>query len=184
MPQSALNRVRAIWALVSGPKLTKRLGPCLLCQAGFFFAGDRGRARTCTAQLRRLCSIRLSYEANLGNGEASVVARRVPAGFIKPLPRAGRVGLHPHWLSVLCMTPAQALSALWIAMTLGLAGCVSPSRETANTRCLEEVASSASYMSGGAPWDLATNPSDRSRGYVPGYRQRLEQDARSPCRSS
>src|SRR3954449_597091 len=49
------------------------------------------------------------------------------------------------------MTPAQALSALWIAMTLGLAGCVSPSRETANTRCLEEVASSASYMSGGAP---------------------------------
>src|SRR3954468_1118598 len=67
------------------------------------------------------------------------------------------------------MTPAQALWALWIAMTLGLAGCVSPSRETANTRCLEEVASSASYMSGGAPWDLATDPSDRSRGYVPGY---------------
>src|SRR3954470_10693095 len=30
------------------------LGPCLLCQAGFFFAGDRGRARTCNPQLRRL----------------------------------------------------------------------------------------------------------------------------------
>src|SRR3954465_11430225 len=80
------------------------------------------------------------------------------------------------------MTPAQALSALWIAMTLGLAGCVSPSRETANTRCLEEVASSASYMSGGAPWDLATDPSDRSHGYVPGSRQRLEQDARAQWR--
>src|SRR3954447_5984858 len=30
------------------------LRPCLLGQAGFFFAGDRSRARTCTPQLRRL----------------------------------------------------------------------------------------------------------------------------------
>ena len=39
---------------VSGPKLTSRLRPCLLDQAGFLFAGDRGRARPCTPQLRRL----------------------------------------------------------------------------------------------------------------------------------
>ena len=76
------------------------------------------------------------------------------------------------------MTAAQVLRVLWIGVTLGLAGCVSPSREAAKARCLEQVASSASYMSGGAPWDLSTDPSDKSRGYLPGYRQRLEQDAR------
>ena len=77
------------------------------------------------------------------------------------------------------MTAAQALRVLWIGVTLGLAGCVSPSREAANARCLEQVASRASYMSGGVPWDLSTDPSDKSSGYVPGYREKLEQDARA-----
>src|SRR4051794_8586871 len=35
MPQSTLKGTQAIWPLVSGPKLTKRLRPCLLGQAGF-----------------------------------------------------------------------------------------------------------------------------------------------------
>src|SRR5215207_8807811 len=55
---------------VSGPKLTSRLRPCLLYQAGFLFAGDRGRARPCTPQLRRLMLSPLSYAANLGNCNA------------------------------------------------------------------------------------------------------------------
>src|SRR3954447_403160 len=54
MPQSTPTRVRQTWPLVMVPKPTNRLGPCLLGQAGLFFAGDRGRARTCTPQLRRL----------------------------------------------------------------------------------------------------------------------------------
>src|SRR3954466_1095280 len=38
-PQSALKRVRAIWALVSGPKLTKSdLDPACSAKRGFFFA--------------------------------------------------------------------------------------------------------------------------------------------------
>jgi hypothetical protein len=79
------------------------------------------------------------------------------------------------------MTAVQALRVLWISVTFGLAGCVSPSREAAN-RCLEGAAGSASYMSGGAPWDLSTDPAERSSGYVPGYRQKLEQDARAARR--
>src|SRR3954452_20703807 len=40
---------------------------------------------TLQPQLRRLCSLRLSYAANLGNGETSVLARRVASGLYQAL---------------------------------------------------------------------------------------------------
>jgi hypothetical protein len=100
------------------------------------------------------------------------------------------------------MTTAQAVRVLWIGAALGLAGCVSPSHEQAvqpptevpqafvgmdrsrveaeRTRCLGEAAGRASYMSAGVPWDLSDKPRENvNNGHVPGYRQRLEQDARA-----
>ena len=80
------------------------------------------------------------------------------------------------------MTTALALRILWIGVTVGLAGCVP------GASCLEQAAgSAASYMSSGgaARWDLpadSTDSTDSSAGYVTGYRQRLEQDARAKRR--
>ena len=76
------------------------------------------------------------------------------------------------------MTTALALRVLWIGVTVGLAGCVP------GASCLEQAAgSAASYMSsGGAAWDLPADSTDSSAGYVTGYRQRLEQDARAKRR--
>jgi hypothetical protein len=103
---------------------------------------------------------------------------------------------------VLRMTTAQAFRVLWIGVILGLTGCVSPSREQVaqppvevpqafvgmdaprveaeKTRCLGEVAGRTSYMSSSARWDLSANSRENvSGGYLQGYRQRLEQDARA-----
>ena len=103
---------------------------------------------------------------------------------------------------VLRMTTAQAFRILWIGVILGLTGCVSPSREQVaqppvevpqafvgldgprveaeKTRCLGEVAGRTSYMSSSARWDLSANSRENvSGGYLRGYRQRLEQDARA-----
>ena len=74
------------------------------------------------------------------------------------------------------MITALALRILWIGVTLGLAGCV-PSG-----KCLDEAAGAASYMSVGAQWDLSADSSEKSTGHVPGYQQRLEQDARAARR--
>jgi len=46
-----------------------------------------------------------------------------------------------------------------------------------NVLCQGEGAGPASYMSSDAPWDLSAKPVDG--GNIPGYRQRLEQDART-----
>ena len=71
------------------------------------------------------------------------------------------------------MIIAQASRFLWIGLTFGLAGCVSQSGAR-NALCQDE-AIPTSYMSGGTPLDL---PADAAEdGYVPGYRQRLQQDA-------
>ncbi len=100
------------------------------------------------------------------------------------------------------MPTAQAFRVLWIGVILGLAGCVSPSREQVTqppaevpqafvgmdgsrieaerTRCLGEAAGRASYMSSSAPWDLSDKPRGNiNSAHLPGYRQRLEQDARA-----
>ena len=100
------------------------------------------------------------------------------------------------------MTTAQTFHVLWISVILGLAGCVSPSREQVaqpspevpqafvgmdgsrveaeRTRCLGEAAGRASYMSSGMQWDLSDKPRGNDNSvHVPGYRQRLEQDARA-----
>ena len=100
------------------------------------------------------------------------------------------------------MTTAQACHVLWIGVTLGLAGCVSPSREQVaqplpevpqafvgmdgsrveaeKTRCLREAAGRASYMSSGMQWDLSDKPRGNiNSAHLPGYRERLEQDARA-----
>ena len=100
------------------------------------------------------------------------------------------------------MTTAQAFHVLWIGVILGLAGCVSPLREQVaqpspevpqafvgmdgsrveaeKTRCLGEAAGRAAYMSSGTQWDLSDKPRGNvNSAHLPGYRQRLEQDARA-----
>ena len=71
------------------------------------------------------------------------------------------------------MIIAQASRFLWIGLTFGLAGCVSQSGAR-NTLCSNEAVP-ASYMAGGTPLDLPGDAAESS--YVPGYRQRLQQDA-------
>ena len=71
------------------------------------------------------------------------------------------------------MIIAQASRFLWIGLTFGLAGCVSQSGAR-NALCSDEAVP-ASYMSGGTPLDFTAGAAED--GYVPGYRQRLQQDA-------
>src|SRR4051794_36410565 len=59
------------------------LRPLLALPSRVFLCWRPRQGANLQPQLRRLCSIRLSYEANLGNGEASVLARRPPAVFLK-----------------------------------------------------------------------------------------------------
>jgi hypothetical protein len=79
------------------------------------------------------------------------------------------------------MIAAQPFRILCVGLTLGLAGCVSQTGEVGsgarNVLCQGEGAGPASYMSSDAPWDLSAKPVDS--GNIPGYRQRLEQDART-----
>jgi len=79
------------------------------------------------------------------------------------------------------MLTAQAFRFLCISVTLGLSGCVTQSGEagsgTRNVLCQEGAVGPSSYISSGAPWDLS--PSSMEGGNIQGYRQRLEQDART-----
>src|SRR3954466_12656775 len=59
MPQSALKRVRAIWAGEWSEAYQIGLRPCLLCQAGLFFATAAGREPATSASKAVLYPVEL-----------------------------------------------------------------------------------------------------------------------------